>query len=150
MMAGSSERAQAIQTLAAKLQGFTVAMLTTVEPDGSLRSRPMVNSQPEFDGDLWFISRGQSRVVWSIQRYARVNLNYVDSRSDRYVSVTGTAHVVRDSQRAKDLWDPSYGSWLSGPDDPELSLIKISVEHAEVWEGPSSTIHRIEGFVKTT
>ena len=145
-MAGSSAREQAIRTLAEKIRGFEVAMLTTVEPDGALRGRPMVNRQPEFDGDLWFLARGQSRLVWSIQRYSRVNLTYTDASQGRFVSVTGTAHVVRDRQKAEELWDPSYVSWLESPDNPELCLVKVTVDSAQAWGGPSGGTERIEGF----
>ncbi|MFO0907478.1 MAG: pyridoxamine 5'-phosphate oxidase family protein [Isosphaeraceae bacterium] len=145
-MAGSTVREEAIRTLAQKLVGFDVAMLTTVEPDGALRSRPMVNKQPEFEGDLWFLARSQSRLVWSIHRYPRVNLTYTDPASGRFVSVTGTAHILRDPKKAEELWDPSYESWLNGPNDPELSLVKVTVENAQAWGGPSGSIQRIEGF----
>jgi general stress protein 26 len=146
-MAGPSEREQAIRTLSERIRGFGVAMLTTVEPDGALRSRPMINRQPEFEGDLWFLARSQSRLVWSIQRYPRVNLTYVEASSGRFVSVSGTAHIVRDRQKAGELWDPSYVSWLESPDNPELCLVKVSVDSAQAWGGPVSGIERIEGFL---
>jgi general stress protein 26 len=145
-MAGPNEREQAIRTLSERLRGFGVAMLTTVEPDGALRSRPMINHQPEFEGDLWFLARGQSRLVWSIQRYARVNLTYVDSSQNRFVSVTGTAHVVRDLEKAHELWHPSYKGWLESPDNPDLCLVKVTVDSAQAWGGPAGGTERIEGF----
>jgi len=37
-----------------------VAMLTTVASDGSLRSRPMVTPDADFDGELWFFTRYNS------------------------------------------------------------------------------------------
>jgi general stress protein 26 len=145
-MAGPTEREQAIRTLSERIRGFGVAMLTTVEPDGSLRSRPMINHQPEFDGNLWFLARSQSRLVWSTQRYPRVNVTYVEAGTGRFVSVSGTAHVVRDRKKAAELWHPSYESWLESPDNPELCIVKVAVETAQAWGGPVSGTERIEGF----
>ena len=39
-------------------------MLTTVDEQGYLRSRPMSNNREvEFDGDLWFFTYGSSHKV---------------------------------------------------------------------------------------
>ena len=37
-----------------RIEGVRTAMMTTVELDGSLRSRPMWTQGDEFDGSLWF------------------------------------------------------------------------------------------------
>lgn len=146
-MSAPTEREQAIRTLGERLHGLGVAMLTTLEPDGALRSRPMVAHPAGFDGDLWFLARNHSRTVWSVQRFPRVNLTFADTGRGRFVSVTGTAHVVQNRRKAEELWDPSLRAWLAGVDDPELCLIKVTVESAQAWGGPSGAAERIEGFV---
>ena len=35
-------------------------MMTTVEADGSLRSRPMWTQGDEFDGSLWFLTSDEA------------------------------------------------------------------------------------------
>ncbi|RYD35018.1 MAG: general stress protein, partial [Myxococcaceae bacterium] len=35
------------------IHGIKVAMMTTVDTDGSLRSRPMWTYDKDFDGELW-------------------------------------------------------------------------------------------------
>lgn len=142
----SSERESAIRTLNDRLHGLEVAMLTTVEPDGSLRSRPMVAQRTEFDGDLWFLARSHARYVWAIQRNPRVNLTYSDPEGGRFVSVSGTAHILRDRAKAEELWDEIYEGWFDGLDDPELCLIKVAVECAQTWGGSAGATERIEGF----
>jgi general stress protein 26 len=42
------------------IKGIRVAQLTTVEDDGSLRSRPMGTQDIEFDGTLWFFTQIQA------------------------------------------------------------------------------------------
>ena len=46
-----SERQKAITSLVEMIKEIGVAMLTTVMPDGTLRSRPMISAEPEFGGD---------------------------------------------------------------------------------------------------
>jgi general stress protein 26 len=138
-------REQAIQTLGERLNGISVAMLTTLEPDGSLLSRPMMAQTVPFDGDLWFVARAHSRLVWDIQRHPRVNLTYSQPGLNRFVSVTGTAHVVRDRAKAEELWNPNYQGWFEGLDDPELCLLRVSVEAAQAW-GVVRGTERIDGF----
>ena len=46
------DRAAAIKKLGELIEDIKIAMLTTVEEDGSLRSRPMGTQQVEFDGEL--------------------------------------------------------------------------------------------------
>ncbi len=146
-MAQPSEREQAIATLKERLRGLEVAMLTTAEPDGSLRSRPMVATQAEFDGDLWFLSRSQNRLIWSIQRFPRVNVTYTDPASGRFVSVSGTARALHDPRKAEELWQPHHESWLERPDSPDVCVVKIIVDSAQAWGGPSGGgTERIEGF----
>lgn len=146
-MSQGNERVQAIKTLDERLRGIDVAMVTTLEPDGSLVSRPMMAQRIPFDGDLWFLTRSRNRLVWDVQRHPRVNLTYVDIDEGRYISVVGTAHVVRDAAKIEQLWDPGvYTGWFpDGIDDPEIVLVKVTVESAQCW-GPPSGRERIEGF----
>lgn len=147
-MGTTSERAEAIRVLGERLQGIDVAMLTTMEPDGSLLSRPMVSQRVPFDGDLWFLARSHSRLVWDVQRHPRVNLTYVAVDHQRFVSVSGTAHVMRDREKATQLWDPSYDSWFAGGvDDPELVLVKVTVDFAQAWGSPPGVTERFEGLL---
>ncbi len=147
-MATSNERAEAIRILGERLEGVEVAMLTTMEPDGSLLSRPMVAQRVPFDGDLWFLARAHSRLVWDVQRHPRVNLTYVAKEHQKFISVTGTAHIMRDRNKALQLWDPSYESWFSGGvDDPELCLVRVTVEFAQAWGSPPGVTERFEGLL---
>jgi len=69
-------------------------------------------------------------------------------RENRYVSVSGTATLVRDRGTIERLWDQLYRAWFpQGVDDPELALLRVRVERAEYWDAPQSTMAEIAGFV---
>jgi general stress protein 26 len=111
------------------------AMFTTVTADGALRSRPMVATENAFDGALWFFTRTSSAVAQEVAGNRMVNVTYVSAPEDRFVSVSGSASVVRDVERTGAMWSPAYNQWFAGgASDPELSLIKIEVSRVEFWD----------------
>ena len=52
------------------------AMMTTVERDGTFRSRPMWTQGDEFDGSLWFFTSDEAPNVDELERNPRVCLAY--------------------------------------------------------------------------
>ena len=138
-----------IKKLGELIQDIGIAMLTTVDDDGTLRSRPMQTQDDEFDGDLWFFTGASSHKVLEVQQEARVNVSYAAPDKNRYVSVSGTASLVRDKTKIDALWNPALKAWFpDGKDDPEVALLKVSVEQAEYWDTPSSKVVHLVGFVK--
>jgi general stress protein 26 len=138
-----------ISKLGDLIKDVKFAMLTTVADDGVLHSRPMATQQQEFDGDLWFFTRSDSTKVHEAQRQQHVNVSYANPDDQKYVSVSGTAELVRDPQKNKELWNPIYKAWFpKGLDDPELALLRVRVTDAEYWDTPSGKMVQLIGFVK--
>ena len=142
----------AVKKLGKLIADVQFAMMTTAEPDGSLRSRPMAthtDHNAEFDGTLWFFTKGESPKVDEVKQDQHVNLSFSSPEQSKYVSVSGTAMLVRDKAKAKELWTSKYLAWFpKGLDDPDLALLRVSVDKAEYWDAPSSTAAHIVGFVK--
>jgi len=138
-----------IAKLAKLVKGIKVAMLTTQEGDGTLRSRPMATQEAEFDGTLWFFTEASSHKVDEIDREHNVNLSYADESDNRYVSVSGRARLVRERAKIDELWSPILKAWFPrGKEDPEIVLLRVDVEKAEYWDAPSSTLVKLVGFAK--
>ena len=145
----TGSRDEQIRKVADLIGEVTFAMLTTVEPDGTLRSRPMAVQQSEFDGDLWFFTRDDSAKVEEVRREQRVNVAFAKPSDQTYVSISGRATVVDDRQKAEELWSPAYKAWFpDGLDDPHLTLLKVEVDQAEYWDSPSSVIVYAIGLAK--
>lgn len=125
-----------IKKLGELMKDIDFAMLTTVDDDsGLLHSRPMSTQEVEFDGDLWFFTAVDTGKVSDIRRESQVNLSYAQPDKHRYVSVSGTAVVVNDRAKMEELWSPVYKAYFpEGLDDPNLRLLKVSVQEAEYWE----------------
>ena len=147
-MTGSTDRSD-IQKLARLIKGIRVAMLTTRDDDGTLRSRPMGTQEVEFDGTLWFFTDRQSPKVAEIDQEDEVNVSYADTDSNRFVSVSGLATLVTDRRKMEELWTPAMRAWFpDGFDDPRIGLLRVNVTKAEYWERPGSAVVGLVGFVK--
>lgn len=148
-MDNQADRNEAIRKLGEMIEGIDFAMMTTVETDGTLRSRPMSTQQIEFDGDLWFFTRASAPKVDEVRRDERVNVSYAKPEDQRYVSISGTAEIVRDREKIKELWSPALKAWFpKGLEDPDIALLKVNVEQAEYWDSSSSAMAHVFGFVK--
>jgi len=142
-------RDEAVRKLAELIEGIQVAMLTTVDEGGTLRSRPMMTQQVEFDGDLWFFTRAGDPKVGEIGHEHNVNVSYSNPDKQHYVSMSGKARLVRDRAKIEELWNPAYKAWFpEGLDDPEVALLKVGVEQAEYWDTPTSTVVHLAGLAK--
>lgn len=146
----TNDRASQMAQLASLIKGIRIAMLTTVDLDGSLHSRPMATQETDgLQQELWFFTGRSSHKVAEINQDYHVNLSYADSSSNRYVSISGTARLVQDQAKARQLWNPAYKAWFpKGLDDPDLSLMKITPEAAEYWDVPSSSMVHLVGVIK--
>lgn len=117
------------------IEGIEFAILTSSHPNGHLHSRPMLTQQVTPDGALWFFSNVHSSKVDDIRHSNQVNVAYADPEGNRYVSVSGTCEVVRNAQFASELWNSAYRRWFpKGLDDPDLILLKVTINVAEYWE----------------
>jgi general stress protein 26 len=131
------------------LKDARIAMLTTVALDGSLVSRPMATQQVQFDGDAWFFAESDAPKIKELQADPRLNAAYTDGGN--YVSLSGTASLVHDDHKKRELWNTFAQAWFQcEPEDPKVVLIKLSPSSAEYWDTPgkaSSLIAMVKGKV---
>ena len=60
---------------------------------------------------------------------------------DLFVSLRGKATVLRDPQRARELWSTMAGAWFpGGPDDPNLGILRVDVDRGDYWDVKSSKL----------
>ena len=131
------------------IKSMKIAMMTTVDTDGTLHSRPMHNQEADEHGDLWFFTQIASPKVTEVSRDNQVNLAYSDPGSQNYVSVAGRAEIVRDKQKIQDKWSEGMRTWFpKGVDDPQIALIRVHPIKGEYWDSPSSTVLHLYGYAK--
>lgn len=132
------------------IRDIEVATMVTIDPQGHMRGRPMRAVElREFDGSLWFFTAGASPKADEIRQDERVLLAYAEPSDQTYVSISGTAQIIRDVARQKAMWSEPLRTWFpGGPEDPNAALLKVEVEGAEYWDAPSSSLLHAYGYVK--
>ena len=132
------QRSEELARLASLVRQMKVAMLTTVEPDGSLRSRPLETLELDREGRLWFFTQAHAPKSAEVQAGDhQVNLSYASPRDEDFASISGTARIVRDRERMQKLWSASLEPWFpKGLEDPDLALLEVRIDKAEYWDQP--------------
>jgi general stress protein 26 len=135
-----SDQDASIETLWDMIKDIRFAMFTTRSHQphhaGHLHSRPMTTQNKGLsDGSLWFFMSRKGEPVADLMAEPTVNLSYADSDKDAYVSVSGTARVVNDPDKARQLWNKANEAWFpEGPEDPDLALVVVNITHAHYWD----------------
>lgn len=127
------------------VEDIRIAMMTTVDEEGNLVSRPMAALQFDEAGDVWFFTKRTSPKVDQIERNEQhVNVSFASVSDADYVSISGIATEVDDRAKINELWNPQAKAWFpKGKDDPDLTLLKVHTQMAEYWNSSDSTMVRL-------
>lgn len=143
-------REEDIRKLASLIKDIKFCMMTTLDSEGCLHSRPMATQQVEFDGDLWFLTGKSTAKTGELHHDAHINVSFANPDSHQFVSVSGRGILTDDRKKAEELWNPFYKTWFpKGLDDPDLTLLKVHVEKAEYWDTPNGAVVHLLGLVKS-
>jgi general stress protein 26 len=136
-MESKPQKNEKLEKVRDMVQGIRIAMMTTIDEQGNLVSRPMAALQFDEEGNVWFFTNRSSPKVDQIEHVEqRVNADYV--------SISGTATEVEDRAKIDELWNPQAKAWFpKGKDDPDLTLLKVHTQMAEYWNSNDSTMVRL-------
>ncbi|MEH1823001.1 MAG: pyridoxamine 5'-phosphate oxidase family protein [Nostoc sp.] len=139
-MANSTDHNQQIQKLHELIKDIDYGMFTTVDDDGSLHSYPMSKSgEINSDSILWFFTYANSHKVTEIEHHKQVNVSFSSPEQQRYVSISGTAQLVQDRNKLRELWKPELQTWFpKGLEEPNIALLKVNINQVNYWESVSS------------
>ena len=128
-------------TLCKLIEPIPVAMLSNVDADGALVSRPMAALEIDATGAVWFfVDLRSSRVEF----LRVVNLSFVDGARGTYVSLSGRGEIRSDRSHVERLWTPMAKPWFpEGPASTNLALLKFVPQTAEYWDAPNSKMVRL-------
>lgn len=119
------------------IRDIRVGLLTTMDLDGGFHTRPVQTLQVEADRTLWFFTDWSSPKVGELNHDVRVSLGYADPARHVYVAVGGSGRLIRDIEKAKQLWSLEQRAYYpEGPEDERLALLRVDIERAEYWIAP--------------
>jgi general stress protein 26 len=126
-----------LDRLAEMMAGIDFCMMTTHGAGGAFHTRPMSNNgEVELDADTWFFTSKDTCKVDELERDDRVSLAFTggSKKAPVWIAVTGTAKLVEDVEKKKELWVAELEQWFeNGPEDPDVVLIRVRAERAQYW-----------------
>jgi general stress protein 26 len=100
-----------------------------------LQTRPMSTQEIDENGNIWFFSDDNSDKNLEIRNDHVVQLIYAKPSNLEFLSVVGTASVIKDRDKIGKMWNKMAEAWFKGgKDDPSLSLIKVKPSEIYYWD----------------
>ena len=131
-----------LSDISEKMRDIDFTVLSTRTEGGALAGRPMSNNREvEYDGDSYFFTCDETRLVADILRDPNVGLAYqaksgMLSMKPFFLTVQGQAEAIKDKARFEEHWHKELDGWFKeGVDTPGLTLIKVHAERLHYWDG---------------
>ncbi|WP_075291017.1 pyridoxamine 5'-phosphate oxidase family protein [Pararhizobium arenae] len=127
---------RSLPEISKKMREIDIAMLSTHTEGGEIAGRPMSNNgDVEYDGDSYYFTWEDSRMVDDIKRNKKVALSFQGEKAF-LVAVEGEAELIRDREIFRQHWTPELDEWFKdGVDTEGVVLIKVHATRAHYWDG---------------
>ena len=128
--------------IAEAMKNIDFAMLNTHTANGQIGARPMSNNrQVDFDGDSYYFTWENARMVEDIRSNRNVGLSLQGAPSSDgapgiFISVEGFAEIIRDKAKVKKHWTEELSRWFKdGVDTEGMILLHVNATRAAYWDG---------------
>lgn len=129
----SADRGTIVAAATTLIGKVPFATLGTVGEDGAPQSRIVDPFPLEDNFTVWIATNGASRKVREIAREPRVSLTYFDQSSPGYVTLVGTADIVRDPAEKAKRWKESWvGFYKDRNRGDDYTLIRLTPSRLEI------------------
>lgn len=117
---------------------FDTCMVVTRDGE-RLRARPMAPKVSKNRDEILFVTERSSHKVEEIERDPQVSCSF--TKHGEYLAVSGTARVSSERSLIDDAWDEEVEAWMpNGKDDPNVAVLAVRPEFAEVWDVTTSRV----------
>lgn len=104
------------------------------------RSRPMSARPNRDEHAIYFLVDANGEKNAQIAQFPTVSLNFADTGGMKFASISGEASVSNDRAKIEELWTEFDKAWWDGKDDPDIRLLTVRPEDAEVWDSPGKLV----------
>ena len=134
------------QEVSTLIKSFDVCMMTTIDSNGDINSRPMLqNKEAEFNGYLYYFSLMDTRKVRDLYDIPTISLTYQDKEGKQFLQVHGEAELTNDTKLMAKHWDAALDTWWPLREHTErMCMIVVKVSWIRHWhEGKDKLIELI-------
>jgi general stress protein 26 len=104
-------------------------------------TRPMTAQVEGDHGPIWFFTAKDNTIVRNLQPGSRAIATFASRNHDLFAAVHGQLSVDNDREAIDRLWNGFIAAWYErGKDDPNLALLRLDPEHAEIWLNANSLV----------
>jgi general stress protein 26 len=104
------------------------------------QSRPLSSRVDRDAHAIYFLVSEKSSKNWQLERYPAVNLGYADTGAMKFISIAGHAELSNDRTKIKELWSAFDKAWWDDENDPDIRLLTVRPETAELWDSPNKAV----------
>lgn len=125
-----------------------VGMFST-QDNGSIFSRPIAIADVDLDNNVWFFTDINSSKVDDIINNKNVNFSFNNESENEYVSLSGKAEIIQNATLIEEKWSYLMKVWFpKGKESERLTLIKVTPQSVQYWDGTSSKIIQLYSMAK--
>ena len=111
------------------------------------RARPLSARVDRGDNSIYFLVNAQSAKNAQLERFPKVTMAWSDNSGYKYVTMSGYAKVSNDRSKIAQLWEKTDEAWWDSPEDPDIRLITVVPDEAELWDSPGKIVATVKMVV---
>jgi general stress protein 26 len=108
------------------------------------RARPMAAYLRSQEHAIYFLTDERREKIDEVEHFPIVTLAFANPSSQKYVALSGHAVVSNDRVKIKELWSPFAKAWWDTADDPNIRILMVTPEEAELWDSPGTLIATVK------
>lgn len=100
------------------------------------RARPLSARVHRDENAIYFLVNADGAKNDQLERFPKVTMAWSNNSGYKYVTVSGHAKVSNDRSTIERLWEKTDKAWWNNAQDPEIRLITVVPDEAELWDSP--------------
>lgn len=103
--------------------------------------QPMTHFVDEAAGEIWFITSASSDLVRAVGLGGQAHYCIITPDQTTHACLMGPLEQVSSREKLDEIWSPAVAAWFKeGKDDPEICLLRLTLNTAAVWASTSSAV----------
>lgn len=112
------------------------------------RAQPMTAQLHEDDGFIYFFTTKDNGLVENMHQNRRAIATFVSKGHDLFATLNGSLEEDQNRTKIDKLWNPHVAAWYpQGKDDPNLLLIRLDPESAQIWLNENNVLAGIKSLL---